>query len=418
MEQRFRYFVLVVVALGVMVSLSLYYVVNRGHQTELANSFQTDLARLALLIEDRLNAVTAEEGDKQNAVLAAQAPQILLLSINDFRLRDSMICLVFPSGNLRFCNMERVGDNHTSNLIYQAPLSLQGDVAGELIGQPGTLYFSDQHGWEPVLILAVSLFLTFLVAIYLGFTYHRASEVRALIAQRTQQLNEANKQLELLSLTDSLTGVVNRRGFDESLRNEWGRAIRSKQSLTLLMVDVDNFKLFNDHYGHLAGDECLKQVAGAINAVPGRLGDMVARYGGEEFTVLLPNTQDLIGAVAERCRVAVNTLLIPHAHSEAAEHVTISIGSASLKPHLHDNPEDLVRMADDALYNAKSMGRNRVECVNGVVAGANSSENNESSENDEGNESNEDEGGTELGEQVAVTLEGDTQGASSGETVP
>jgi diguanylate cyclase (GGDEF)-like protein len=174
-------------------------------------------------------------------------------------------------------------------------------------------------------------------------------------------LEEANRKLERLSFLDGLTNIANRRRFDEYLGVEWRRAQREQAPVSLIMADVDYFKPFNDHYGHEAGDEVLKRVAAALDATVGRPADLVARYGGEEFVVVLPGT-DAAGAarLAERLRAGVAALEIPHAHSRAAPHVTISLGVATLVPRREGAPEGLVTAADQALYEAKREGRNRM----------------------------------------------------------
>jgi len=164
--------------------------------------------------------------------------------------------------------------------------------------------------------------------------------------------------LEQQATRDGLTGLANRRCFDDTLRAEWARALRQKQPLSLLMVDVDNFKAYNDSNGHLGGDECLKRVARAV-ASEMRANDLVARYGGEEFAVILPN-QSLKGAaiVAERIRARVEHLQLPCRF--APGHVTVSIGAATALVAPDNDASQLVAIADAALYRAKHMGRNRI----------------------------------------------------------
>ncbi len=169
----------------------------------------------------------------------------------------------------------------------------------------------------------------------------------------------AQNALEQLATRDGLTGLANRRCFDDTLQAEWARATRQHQPLSLLMVDVDNFKAYNDANGHLGGDECLKRIAGAV-AKEMRANDLVARYGGEEFAVILPN-QSLKGAaiVAERIRIRVEQLLVPHG-SGSNKHVTVSIGAATAFAAPESDPSQLLATADAALYRAKHMGRNRI----------------------------------------------------------
>ena len=165
--------------------------------------------------------------------------------------------------------------------------------------------------------------------------------------------------LEQLATRDGLTGLANRRNFDDTLRAEWSRALRQQQPLSLLMVDVDNFKAYNDANGHLGGDECLKRIACAV-ASEMRANDLVARYGGEEFAVILPN-QALKGAaiVAERIRCRVEALHLPQ-EPGISGHVTVSIGAATAIASKDTTASQLVATADAALYRAKHMGRNRI----------------------------------------------------------
>jgi diguanylate cyclase (GGDEF)-like protein len=168
--------------------------------------------------------------------------------------------------------------------------------------------------------------------------------------------------LKRLSFMDGLTQVANRRRFDDTLDNELRRAARQQHELSLLMLDVDYFKLFNDHYGHGVGDQCLTRVAQAMQAEVNRPMDLIARYGGEEFVVLLPET-DLEDArkVAESLRKTVDAMQISHAHSPAAAHITISIGVACNTQSETNSAVELLELADQALYLAKQSGRNQVK---------------------------------------------------------
>ena len=189
----------------------------------------------------------------------------------------------------------------------------------------------------------------------------RNSQLEALVEERTRALEEANFKLELLSNTDGLTGIANRRSFDLVLEQEWNRAQRSDIPLALIMLDVDHFKRFNDHYGHLAGDDCLRALTQVLLKEVRRSGEVVARYGGEEFVVLMPDT-DVHAALeaAQRIQQAVWLLAMPHAGIPRGM-VTFSLGVASLSPSPQYVSDDLVRQADLALYRAKESGRDRIE---------------------------------------------------------
>lgn len=182
----------------------------------------------------------------------------------------------------------------------------------------------------------------------------------AKVVERTADLQILNRKLEALSMTDGLTGIANRHCFDNVLACEWSRATRQGQPLALAMLDVDWFKKYNDHYGHLAGDECLRKVATAFAANVCRTGDLVARYGGEEFVFIAPATDGGKALLmAEKVREALQTLAFPHEMSPLGC-VTISIGVAAMVPGEKDTPNILVQAADAALYRAKAQGRNRV----------------------------------------------------------
>lgn len=168
--------------------------------------------------------------------------------------------------------------------------------------------------------------------------------------------------LRSLSFLDGLTGIANRRRLDETMAREWRRCARARAPLSLILLDVDHFKPFNDHYGHQAGDECLRAVAEVLAEQMKRPSDVAARYGGEEFVCLLPDT-DEEGAlqVAERLREAVVRLGIPHASSPIAPHLTVSLGVATAFPASGGSREELTQLADQMLYRAKRGGRNRVQ---------------------------------------------------------
>lgn len=184
------------------------------------------------------------------------------------------------------------------------------------------------------------------------------------LVEVTQRLEAANKMLLSRSALDGLTVIPNRRRFDEVLEHEWKRAMRTGRSLSVVLIDVDDFKPYNDTYGHQAGDHCLKRVAGVLSRGVKRPGDLVARYGGEEFAVVLPGT-DVNGAIelAETFREQIEACAIPHARSKTGRVVTISAGVAAIVPARGDKSAGLIEAADRALYQAKHEGRNRVRAA-------------------------------------------------------
>lgn len=187
--------------------------------------------------------------------------------------------------------------------------------------------------------------------------YARTKELEEL----NTQLRQANRQLAVYARTDGLLAIANRTCFDEQLEKEWQRAMRSHEALGLLIIDVDDFKRYNDAYGHPAGDACLRAVVDAVAACQQRSTDLLARYGGEELALLLPHT-DASGAVRVAHAVcdAVAQLQIAHQDSRCAPYVTVSVGVASVVPTRHSAAAQLVCVADAALYQAKNQGRNRV----------------------------------------------------------
>jgi diguanylate cyclase (GGDEF)-like protein len=194
-----------------------------------------------------------------------------------------------------------------------------------------------------------------------GHTVVARAEVTDLV-RKEQMLALANENLSRQSTTDGLTGIANRRKFDQTLGVEWQRAARTGNSLSLLLVDIDHFKRFNDHYGHVAGDECLRRVTHVLSSCVRRAGELLARYGGEEFVLLLPGADlDHARDLAQRCLNAIHRENIPHGSSPTTDHVTFSIGVAQVFPAGAKDPESLVNAADTAMYRAKMDGRARFE---------------------------------------------------------
>lgn len=174
------------------------------------------------------------------------------------------------------------------------------------------------------------------------------------------ELEKKNDELARISTVDGLTAIANRRRFDEVIELEWRQAARRSEALSLIMIDVDHFKRFNDRHGHVGGDVCLRRVAACIDATGRRPADLAARYGGEEFALLLPNTE-IEGAtmLASTLLARIAAEAIPHGDSDVSPHVTVSLGVASARPTRDSDPEALIRRADAALYDAKHGGRAR-----------------------------------------------------------
>ena len=168
-------------------------------------------------------------------------------------------------------------------------------------------------------------------------------------------------KLITISSKDGLTGINNRRHFDEYLENEWNRSARTATPLSLILCDIDFYKAYNDTYGHLAGDDCLKKIAHVLEHYARRASDMAARYGGEEFVIILPETSsNKAKHIAEEIRMAVEDLQILHKASDVSDHITVSLGVATQIPTRHNEPHGLINLADEAMYEAKRKGRNQV----------------------------------------------------------
>ena len=181
------------------------------------------------------------------------------------------------------------------------------------------------------------------------------------VADRTEALAAANRRLETLSVTDALTGVANRRRFDDALESEWARTLRNNAPMALALIDIDHFKLYNDHHGHPAGDACLLRVASALGGAIRADGDLLARYGGEEFALILPGADLAVArAVAQRACAAVAALQVRHEPAPGGL-LSISVGVAATPVAPRLPAAQLLRRADEALYRAKQGGRNRVE---------------------------------------------------------
>lgn len=242
---------------------------------------------------------------------------------------------------------------------------MQGYKVGDLRGGVGVAVPMSryiEHESERQTLLAATYLVVWLfglTGVYVGFKVIRTRTIERI--KLTEKLRRTNKKLEKYSYQDGLTQVANRRMFNALLKREWAAAKRNRYPLSLIMIDIDHFKGFNDGYGHQAGDICLTRIAAALNAVSRRSTDLLARYGGEEFVLLLPNTNEKQAKwIASRCHKDVAALNVPHEYSDAAEIVTISAGVITMQPGEEDDITRLVEAADQMLYRAKNSGRNRV----------------------------------------------------------
>jgi diguanylate cyclase (GGDEF)-like protein len=222
---------------------------------------------------------------------------------------------------------------------------------------------TDPITWLPAaLVLVVAWLVNLRLRRRLEQLQERVRQLQRTVEERSQQLEKANKALREMADGDPLTGIANHRTFQDNLRAQWRRTARSRLPLTLLMIDVDDLKNYNESRGHQAGDECLRQIAEAVRMQLQRPGDVVARYGGDEFAVLLPETDAAGGlAVAERVRQAIEDLKMTSGPDTNGHRITVSVGAATIVPSPQEHPTSLIAAADRALSVAKRAGRNRVE---------------------------------------------------------
>lgn len=248
----------------------------------------------------------------------------------------------------------RVAASSDGRQWREAPSSLAISV------QP---YFFQTIWFIALIVLALLTITGTILWLWTRHLRRQRSEMQRLVAEKTEELKLANEHLERLSFVDSLTGLANRRRFDEALDQEWRRAARSGSSIALVVADVDLFKEYNDTLGHPEGDKCLAAVADVFRNLGRRAGDIVARYGGEEFVVLIPSAERYEALkFAEELRQACEDRAIPHPTSDVSDVVTISLGVAIAVPSNDTSSRELLADADAALYRAKREGRNRVCC--------------------------------------------------------
>lgn len=251
---------------------------------------------------------------------------------------------------------------HLGNPAYRRLIdAASGPTAAALDSLVSRLVTENEHAVGRVRIISAAMLLAMLLGLLTVAGFMFEPLVRQ-IQREALLLEEANEELRQLSALDGLTGIANRRAFEERIDEEWRRAVRDSASIALLMIDIDHFKLYNDRYGHLQGDDCLVHLAQGLRRAVSRPADFIARYGGEEFAVILPDT-DLHGAVnvAENLRSRVATLGIRHEASPVHHAVTISVGAATVVPSPEMGVAVLIAAADRTLYRAKQNGRNRVE---------------------------------------------------------
>jgi len=287
---------------------------------------------------------------------------------------DKQFLYYHPSSKQKQSEGETTPTPLTSGRHFVHRFDLGGRIF-ELIIVPAQGYFNTSSNYLAWLSLLIVLGFTGLLVAYLELRWRRERDLaigQEVLEQQVKErintellLREANITLETLSRKDPLMGIGNRRHFDEYMQQEWRRAVRNGKSISLLIGDVDFFKDYNDTYGHIAGDKCLKQLAQALLNTVDRQGDLIARYGGEEIAVVLPTTT-AFGAhrIAEKIRSSIESLALPHKQSTLGGVVTMSIGCGTSSPTQNSSVETFINAVDAALYQAKHQGRNQTVVAN------------------------------------------------------
>jgi diguanylate cyclase (GGDEF)-like protein len=280
--------------------------------------------------------------DDESPEPASQLPVEL---IQYAHLTRNLLVLNHPADDVRFAKSRYLAARRPKSVLV-LPILHQGRLVAVIYVENGLLEgaFTERHVKTLELLGAQAAISLVNARLY--------ESLERKVAQRTEELRR-------MSMKDGLTGIANRRSFDERLGSEWRRSLRAGQALSLMMIDIDQFKAFNDHYGHVEGDRCIRAVAQTLERVVNRSTDLVARYGGEEFAIILPDTDaDAAAWLAQACLAAISELVVPHAHSTAGPNVSISIGVCTATGDAGLGAEKLVMRADQALYQAKRDGRN------------------------------------------------------------
>jgi diguanylate cyclase (GGDEF)-like protein len=259
--------------------------------------------------------------------------------------------------SVSFCAMVAKKDKYLHNIIAKAIHTLNSEDRKKIFQSWMTLQY--EQGIDYGLLWKI-LAVTGVLGLFLLYRHVSMARYNIKLSKLNDDLIRANEKLEKISYVDGLTGVGNRRQFDAVFEKEWNRCARSRHDLSLIMLDLDDFKRFNDRYGHIAGDDCLKTVAETIRSILRRPGDFVGRYGGEEFAVVLPDT-DKKGTrhIARKILTHIQEMKIPHEDSDVSSWVTVSLGAATVLPEKKMSREQLVAMADQELYKAKAAGKNQ-----------------------------------------------------------
>lgn len=308
----------------------------------------------------------------QPNTLESRRQRLQGLVVGVFRISDLFNAAIQP-GAVDAINLQLIDTSNPEDIPYARQSRLGQPmpaheyrydlkpIAGQqwtIAAIPSNVYFDEKRNGLPWAVFWVGLVFTVLTEAYVLFILRQSKIVETVVRDRTKELEEANKKLSLISTTDELTHIANRRHFNDSLDKEWKRAIREQTPMTLFLINLDFFRQFNEGYGFVAGDDCLKRIASQLESLLKRPADLVARFEGETFALLLPNTANA-EPLAQRCIESIEALKIKHIYSPISEYVTVSIGIGFVRP-AHDIPmTKLVDKATQALLKAKDSGRNQ-----------------------------------------------------------
>lgn len=319
----------------------------------------------AFLLEEKLSHASQNQFDLTHVPRLAKAVNCLQQQIFDIVLLD--LSLPDSQGLETFLSLEKIVPNLPIVLLTG---SKDESLALEAVRKGAQDYLIKEQTTTDVLIRSINYAIErmhHLEKIYQSEERLQKvnQELEQRVKHRTYELEKQNQQLKklfLIATTDKVTGIANRYRLEDFLEREWSNGIRNKISISIIMIDIDRFKLYNDTYGHLQGDRCLRQVAQTIDRTIKRPKDLVARYGGEEFIVVLPHC-NLAGAVVVAHNICsqVKALNIVHVSSDISDRITISLGVASAIPTIDSQASSLVKAADQCLYLAKQRGRDRIE---------------------------------------------------------
>ncbi len=258
-------------------------------------------------------------------------------------------------------------DHLLLSFAYTIPLRRIGGRQWTVIATPSQGYVAERQSLFPFFVGVFGCIFVLLGGGYIYIAIEHSGRIRQESEKRSRELEEAKLALEEQSLTDDLTHIANRKCFDIRFEEEWARSVRDGSSLSLIMIDIDSFRLFNETYGYASGDKCLLDLAYKLSKMPNRTTDLVARYGGDQFIILLPNTDEPI-LLADKCRINIEKLHIVHEASSVSDYVTISLGVISVVPTQKNYPADSMLSVKELLNQSKKLGKNRVSIGSDVIS--------------------------------------------------